>query len=220
MFESTFKVSNKNVDCNIIIVYSVVKRRDLVKKYRPITAPLFVSCQCVFYSIDTIIVTDFVLKFADDAVLFSESKEGLQNSIDNSQLYFKKWNLIVNVDKPKIVVFRKGGQLRRDFKWTNDGNDIEIVQNFNYLGIVFSSGGSFVPATKELDISIEIMFNLFDTYVLSILNYNCEVWGFSKAENIERVHRKFCKWLLNVKMSTNSLSLYSELGRFPLYIER
>jgi hypothetical protein len=64
------------------------------------------------------------------------------------------------------------------------------------------------------------MFNLFDAYVLSILNYNREVWGFNKAENIERVQRKFCKSLLNVKMSTNTLSLYFELGRFPLYIKR
>jgi hypothetical protein len=41
-----------------------------------------------------------------------------------------------------------------------------------------------------------------------------------KAENIERVHRKFCKRILNVKMSTNSLSLYAEVGRFPLHIDR
>jgi hypothetical protein len=79
---------------------------------------------------------------------------------------------------------------------------------------------SLLNIKKELDISLEIMFNLFDAYVLSILNYNCEVWGFYKAENIERVQRKFCKWLLNVKMLTNTLSLYSELGGLPLYIER
>ena len=37
---------------------------------------------------------------------------------------------------------------------------------------------------------------------------------------MERVHKKFCKWVLNVKQSTNTLALYGELGRFPLYIER
>jgi len=52
------------------------------------------------------------------------------------------------------------------------------------------------------------------------LNYNSEVWGFVNAEVLERVQRKFCKWLINVKRSTNTLSLYSELGRFPLFIER
>jgi hypothetical protein len=52
------------------------------------------------------------------------------------------------------------------------------------------------------------MLNLFDSYVASILNYSCEVWGFEKAENIERIHRKFMKWIINVKMSTAYSALY------------
>ena len=64
------------------------------------------------------------------------------------------------------------------------------------------------------------MFSLFDTFVGPILGYNCELWGFIRAKHIECIHRKFCKWLLNVKMSTNSLALYAEVGRFPLIIGR
>ena len=64
------------------------------------------------------------------------------------------------------------------------------------------------------------MFYLFDSFVLSILSYSCDVWDFYTAENIERVHRKFCKKLINVKMSTNNLSLAGEFGRFPLFIGR
>ena len=74
--------------------------------------------------------------------------------------------------------------------------------------------------TRSMQVPTNIMFNLFDTFVLSILNYACKIWGFSNAQNIERVHRKFCKWFLNVKMSANNLSLYAELGRFPLSIAR
>ena len=40
------------------------------------------------------------------------------------------------------------------------------------------------------------------------------------AENIERIHPKFCKWLINVKMATSNLSLAGEFGRFPLFIGR
>ena len=47
--------------------------------------------------------------FADDAVIFSETVEGLQTSIDNLRQYCDKWNLTVNISKTKIVVFRKGG---------------------------------------------------------------------------------------------------------------
>ena len=79
---------------------------------------------------------------------------------------------------------------------------------------------ALMAITKKLQVPIDVMFNLFDSFVLSILNYSCEVWGFYTAENIERAHRKFCKWLINVKMSTNNLSLAGEFGRFPLFIGR
>ena len=91
----------------------------------------------------------YLLLFADDAVIFSESVEGLQTSLDSLESYCKKWNLQVNISKTKIMVFRKGGNLRQNEKWTYAGENIEIVSNFNYLGIVLSSGGSFVKATNN-----------------------------------------------------------------------
>jgi hypothetical protein len=118
------------------------------------------------------------------------------------------------------------------------GSNIEIVKTFNYLGIVLSSGSSFIPTTNSLkgkaqramssllnvtrdkQVPFDIIFNMFDAYVLPILNYSCVVWGSMQSENLEIVHRIFCKWLLNVKMSTNTLSLFAEVGRFSLYILR
>ena len=50
----------------------------------------------------------YLLLFADDAVLFSESAEGLQSSLNNLNKYCNKWNITVNVEKTKIVIFHKG----------------------------------------------------------------------------------------------------------------
>ena len=69
----------------------------------------------------------YLLLFADDAVIFSESVEGLQTSLDSLESYCKKWNLQVNISKTKIMVFRKGGNLRQNEKWTYAGENIEIV---------------------------------------------------------------------------------------------
>ena len=44
--------------------------------------------------------------------------------------------------------------------------------------------------------------------------------GFLNAGCIERIHRKFLKYLLNVKISTNNYATYKELGRYHLSIER
>ena len=171
----------------------------------------------------------YLLLFADDAVLFSETREGLQNHLNNLENYCRKWNLTVNVEKIKIVVFRKGGMLGQNDKWFYVENELEIVNSFAYLGVVFSSGGSFIPNTKtlsgkalksmnqllqllrEVETPINIALNLFYSLVSSVLNYGCEVWGFMNAE--------FCKYVLNVKQTTNNNALYSELGRYPLLIE-
>ena len=37
------------------------------------------------------------------------------------------------------MVFRKGGQLRRNMKFMYKGNELEIVRKFTYLGIVFTN---------------------------------------------------------------------------------
>ena len=135
-------------------------------------------------------------------------------------------------------MFRKGGPLSQQERWTYGNEEIEIVNNFNYLGVVLSSGGSFIKATRTLsgkalkatnsllqktkdkEVPVGVMFGLFASFVTPILNYACEVWGFIRADNIERVHRKFCKWVLNVKPSTSNLALYGEIGRFPLLLCR
>ena len=79
------------------------------------------------------------------------------------------------------------------------GEEIEIVNSFNYLGIVLSSGGTYIKATNMLtgkalkamnalfsitetmQVPIKIMFNLFDAFVQPILNYGFEIWGFATA---------------------------------------
>ena len=43
---------------------------------------------------------------------------------------------------------------------------------------------------------------------------------FLNAESIERIHRKFLKYLVNVKMLTCNYAIYKEFGRYHLSIER
>ena len=41
------------------------------------------------------------------------------------------------------------------------------------------------------------MLGLFDKLIFQMLIHGSEVSGFSKADNIERMHMKFCKHLLS-----------------------
>ena len=58
----------------------------------------------------------YLLLFADDAVIFSDTVEGLQSSLTYLEMFCNKWDLTVNIDKTKIVVFRKGGHI----KWSRE----------------------------------------------------------------------------------------------------
>jgi hypothetical protein len=56
----------------------------------------------------------FLLLYAEDTVIFAESEAGLQNGLDLLEQYCTKWKLFVNVNKTKILIFKKGGQNRRN----------------------------------------------------------------------------------------------------------
>ena len=61
---------------------------------------------------------------------------------------------------------------------------------------------------------------LFDAFVSSIITYGCEIWGFTKSTQLERIHLKFCKATLGVRQSSSNVAVYGELGRYPLHINR
>jgi len=49
----------------------------------------------------------------------------------------EKWKLVVNVNKTKVMVFRKRDRLRSELNFYYNNNEVEIVSQFTYLGIVF-----------------------------------------------------------------------------------
>ena len=51
------------------------------------------------------------LIYADNIVLLSESKEGLQNCRSSLQTYCDLWHLQKNTEKTKVIIFNKSGKL-------------------------------------------------------------------------------------------------------------
>jgi hypothetical protein len=51
----------------------------------------------------------FLLMYADDMVIFSDTIKGLQDMLNTLYCYTEKWKLCANINKTKFVVFRKGG---------------------------------------------------------------------------------------------------------------
>jgi hypothetical protein len=176
----------------------------------------------------------YLLMYADDTVLFAESASELQNLLNKLEVYSKSWNLSVNATKTKIVVFRNGGKMKTNECWIYDNHQIEIVDNFNYLGVVFNYNGKFrftqeivadqgrkaifglKNSCKDVSLNVETELYMFDTYVMPILNYGCETWGFHKAPNIDKVFTQFCKHLLGISRKAINAAVFNELGVLPM----
>ena len=62
------------------------------------------------------------------------------------------------------------------------------------------------------------MLKLFDSCVAPILLYGCDVWGYENTDIIEKVHAKFCKFIFGVSTFSHNMSIYGELGRYPLSV--
>ena len=88
----------------------------------------------------------FILLYADDTVVMSESSNGLQKALNAYSDYCKEWKLTVNIKKSKVVIFAKGRQARYSFSLNDQTLDIE--NDYKYLGVLFSRNGSFFSAKK------------------------------------------------------------------------
>jgi hypothetical protein len=69
----------------------------------------------------------FILLFADDVVLLSATPSGLQHQLNILQSCCDKMKLSVNIDKTKVMVFRKGGFLGKHECWFYNGSKLEVV---------------------------------------------------------------------------------------------
>ena len=73
---------------------------------------------------------------------------------------------------------------------------------------------------KTFDFTPKTLCQLFESFVGSVISYECEVGGLCKSQELERLHLKFLKRVLGVKLSTSNAWVNGELRRYPLYISR
>ena len=177
------------------------------------------------------------LFWADDIILVSDTPQGLQQKLNILEEQSTRLGVKVNLDKTKIIVFRKGGFLAKFEKWFYGGHPVEVVNRYVYLGFEFttkmsltSSLSSFIIKAKNALNALfrslntiechenKIFFKLFDSKVLPILSYSSEFWGVFNIEEIEKVHTFAIKRFLNVSNHSSNSIVYAETGRVPLYI--
>ena len=197
------------------------------------------GCNCINLNIDICerYLKLLVLMYTDDTILFANNVEGLQNVLDNLEKYCTKWKLKVNCHKTTVTVFGRLRVNKSKLKFMYNQSRREIVDCFKYLGVNFQFNGNFSRWKKDLsdqgvrpmysilskgralNLSLDIMLDLFDKMICPVLLYASEVWGPGNNAVIERVHLMFCKYILGLKRSTPNCIVYRELERYPVDIK-
>ena len=178
----------------------------------------------------------FIILYADDTVILSNNAKGLQQSLDHLYSYCNKWKLKVNPNKTKITIFGGRKVQKEKFTFKYNGKDLELVDEFKYLGVTFKYNGNFELCKKNLyeqaskamfsllskcnilELPLDTQLELFDTMVVPIMTYGCEVWGNKNNEILEKLQLRFYRYILKVKNGTPNCMLYGELGRYPIDI--
>ena len=141
------------------------------------------------------------LSWADDLILMSFSRQGIQNCLHKLENYCKKWGLEINESKTKCMIMTtKRGPFEPVYIY---GTPIEYVKSMSYLGFNFSSNGNIdsviqdriSKASREShmllqalstnrNISSKLALSLFDKQILPILLYGSSVWGIPRTQNL------------------------------------
>ena len=133
----------------------------------------------------------YLLLYADDTVIFAESANELQAALNAMYLYCETWKLKVNTAKTNIVIFSKNRR-GNTANFTFNNERLSVVEDFQYLGIIFSRKGNFhknkyrlvkqarkamfyvLRKARKLYLPIDILLQLFDAMVAPILLYGAE----------------------------------------------
>lgn len=180
----------------------------------------------------------WTLAYADDLVIVAKNENEMEGMIRNMERYVKRKKLEVNVEKTKMMVFRKGKGRSREKEWKWEGEKIEKVKEFKYLGYMLNERNNSRSHVKEVvrkankmlgriwgigerkfghDVKRRLM--MFDSLIKSVLMYGAEIWGWKEEEEIERVQEKYLKWILGLDRETPGYIVREELKRNKLRVE-
>ena len=120
---------------------------------------------------------NFILLFADDTLLLANTVAELQLLLNKLKVYCKKWNIAVNINKTKAMLFKCSNRPEQ-FELFYDGLIIEAVRNFIYLGVNVSCNGKCFNAQKHLSEqaskALLALSNVFNNNTLFVQDtYSC-----------------------------------------------
>ena len=135
------------------------------------------------------------LSNADDTTLMAESEEELKSLLMKLEVESEKVGFKLNIQKTKIMA---SGSIT---SWQIDGETVETVSDFIFLGSKITADGDYsheikrclllrrnvltnlASIFKNRDITLPTKFHLVKAMVFPVVIYGCDSWAVKKAEH-------------------------------------
>ena len=135
------------------------------------------------------------LRYADDTTLMAESEEELKSLLMKVKEEIENVSLKLNIQKTKIMASDP------ITSWDIDGETVETVSDFIFLGSKITADGDCSPEIKRClllgrkvmtnldsifksrDITLPTKIQLVKAMVFPVVMYGCESWTVKKAES-------------------------------------
>ena len=157
------------------------------------------------------------LRYVDDTTLMVENKEGLKGLLMKVKEESETAGLKFNIQKTKIMASSP------ITSWQIDGETVETVRDFIFLGCTITADGdcsheikkhmllgrkaitNLDSVLKSIDITLPTKVHLVKAMVFPTVMYGCEIWTIKKAEHQRTDAFEFWCWrrLLTILKETN-----------------
>ena len=138
------------------------------------------------------------IMFADDIAIVAPTRSAMQKLIDKCDSYCREYGLLFNTAKTKSMIFGKGFHSLKPHPLSLNGQPIEYVSEWKYLGCLINSGKEFTFSCKS-ELSAfrrsancilsslrkpkeQVLMRLLYSYSVPILTYACEVKAYSHLD--------------------------------------
>ncbi|XP_043579742.1 uncharacterized protein LOC122566489 isoform X1 [Bombus pyrosoma] len=169
------------------------------------------------------------LTYADDIVLMADREEELKEMLRRLNKFLKEAELELSTEETKIVVFKKrrNKMRQRKCKWGEEG--LEEVDEIRYLGYILQKNGSDEKHIQDRKKIAKIVMKktwsvgerifkqdykrrmkMFGALVESVVLFGAEVWGWNMEERLDRIKRRYVKWILGLDLTTPNYILIEE----------
>ena len=176
------------------------------------------------------------IQYADDLCIIGDTAEDLQRALNDLKTYCMKNIIEINVAKTKVQVFHRGRLPPCSFHL--EGQEIDLVNEFCYLGFIFSVQLSFSSHTMFItskarskcgqlfaqlplqDLPLHLVLKLFDTFILPVFSYGLAFWiDNSSGSSLQAVNATFTKFLkryLQIPLHSSNSQVHFITSTTPL----